>query len=245
MAMVTPSSSSTPSRSFHGGPLPQLQPLRSRTSPRFCFFPSTLSSSSAQEWSKRDRSSGRNAGHNGIPLRETFARVRRTLSIVSSSASASVSSSEHLESEELSSPLEAFCCRNSQFLESSDDGKIRSIIEAGAPSTSIPSEKDSSSSILVLLGNESLVDHIFKTFPGMPVEVVHFSLEVLSCIKEKHDEAKCFYISTTDFSEISGSFDTIFLNYFPIFSKSLSTILKDAAKHCKPGKPFLNSLPLS
>lgn len=134
-------------------------------------------------------------------------------------------------------PLEAFFNRHSSLFESLEASKIRNVIKEGC----IPAEK-SSPAILVMLGSEAFVKQLCNTCPEGSVEVAHFSLDVLANIKEQHDDARCFYINTTDFSEISGSFDTIFLNYFPVFSKSLPKLLKDVARHCNPGGMVVISL---
>lgn len=136
-----------------------------------------------------------------------------------------------------STPLEAFFNRHSSFFESLEAGRIRHVIESGAIHTENPSP-----SILVMLGSEAFVNQLFDVYPEGCIEVSHFSLNVLASIKENHDDARCFYINTTDFSEISGSFDAIFLNYFPIFSKSFPKLLKDAARLCKPGGMVVVSL---
>jgi hypothetical protein len=185
-----------------------------------------------------------------------------------SSSSSSSSSIGDAAVEELL-PLEAFCYRNASFLESTVSAKIQNIVEEGrrtGPAISISAQKvpslsqappstasqdsppqsqsSSPSSILVFLGSEAFVDRIFEAFPNASVHILHYCLEVLSSIKEKHDDARCFYlVDTTDFSEVSGSFDTIYLNYFPIFSISLSSLLEDAVTHCKPGKIPANLSP--
>lgn len=134
-------------------------------------------------------------------------------------------------------PLEAFFNRHSSFLEGFEAGKIRRIIAAGSINPENPSP-----SILVMLGNELFVSQLCNEYPDGCIEVNHFSFNVLADIKERHDEARCFHMSTADFSEISGFFDAIFLNYFSIFSKSLPKLLKDVTRFCKPGGMVVLSL---
>ncbi|MCO5562279.1 hypothetical protein L7F22_015904 [Adiantum nelumboides] len=138
---------------------------------------------------------------------------------------------------QVTSPFEAFFNRYSSFLESFEAGKLRRIILAGCINPENPSP-----SILVMLGSELFVRQLCNEYPDGLVEVNHFSLSVLADIKEQYDDTRCFHLSTSDFSEISGSFDAIFLNYFPVFSKSLPKLLKDATRLCKPGGTITLSL---
>ncbi|KAI5064126.1 hypothetical protein GOP47_0020796 [Adiantum capillus-veneris] len=138
---------------------------------------------------------------------------------------------------QISSPLEAFFNRYSSFFERFEAGKVRRIISSGCVNPENPSP-----SILVMLGSELFLRQLCNEYPDGLVEVNHFSFNVLADIKEQRDETRCFHISTTDFSEISGSFDAIFLNYFPVFSKSLPKLFKDVTRLCKPGATIVLSL---
>ncbi|KAH7431435.1 hypothetical protein KP509_08G047700 [Ceratopteris richardii] len=134
-------------------------------------------------------------------------------------------------------PLEAFFNRHSSFLETLDFGKLRRLIKMCSLNP-----ENASPNILVMLGNRSFVNQLYNEYPDCNVEVCHFSVSVLADIKEEYDDARCFYINTTDFSEIAGSFDAIFLNYFSVFSKSLPRLLKDITRFCNPGAMVVLSL---
>lgn len=85
------------------------------------------------------------------------------------------------------------------------------------------------------------MDQLCRACSGL-VEFAHFSLDVLAAVKEKHDDARCWYLNVADSSEVSGSFDTIFLNHFSIFTDSLKKLLTDVTRFCKPGGTVVISL---
>lgn len=85
------------------------------------------------------------------------------------------------------------------------------------------------------------MDQLCRACSGL-VEFAHFSLDVLAAVKEKHDDARCWYLNVANSSEVSGSFDTIFLNHFSIFTDSLKKLLTDVTRFCKPGGTVVISL---
>lgn len=92
------------------------------------------------------------------------------------------------------------------------------------------------SKVLVSIGPEAFVDRIVHSSPCEQLLVVHDSLFILACIKEGHDEVKCWQGELIDLPEKWTDFDVMYLYFLPALSSELDQVLAALAKRCLPGK---------
>ncbi|GJW65482.1 hypothetical protein Tco_0117366 [Tanacetum coccineum] len=71
------------------------------------------------------------------------------------------------------------------------------------------------SSILISTGSEGFVDRVVETCSYKQLLVVHDSLFVLACIKEKYDKVKCWQGELIYVPEKWAPFDVVFLYFVP------------------------------
>lgn len=109
--------------------------------------------------------------------------------------------------------------------------KIDRIISAG-------SIKETSK-VLVSIGPEAFVDKIVFSSPCEQLFVVHDSLLVLACIKERHDKVKCWQGELIDLPEKWTAFDVLYLYFLPALSSELDQVLEALAKRCLPGNMIM------
>ncbi|KDP34484.1 hypothetical protein JCGZ_12767 [Jatropha curcas] len=105
--------------------------------------------------------------------------------------------------------------------------KISQIISAG--------EVEDTSRVLVSIGSEEFVDQLVDTLPYSFLLVVHDSLFLLACIKEKYDKVKCWQGELIHVPEKWGPFDVVFLYFLPALPFKLDQVFGTLAKHCSQG----------
>lgn len=89
------------------------------------------------------------------------------------------------------------------------------------------------SRVLVSTGSEDFVDSLVGLTSSL--FVVHDSLLVLACIKEKYDRVKCWQGEIVHVPEKWAPFDAVFLYFLPALPFKLDQILGSLAGKCAPG----------
>ncbi|KAL7098115.1 hypothetical protein ACP275_10G185000 [Erythranthe tilingii] len=113
--------------------------------------------------------------------------------------------------------------------------KIDRIISAG--------NIEETSKVLVSIGSESFVDRLVESSPCQQLLIVHSSLLVLACIKEKYDKVKCWQGELLDVSEKWTDFDVVFLYFLPALPYQLDQVLAALANRSLPGARLVISHP--
>ncbi|KAI3471514.1 hypothetical protein Pfo_029605 [Paulownia fortunei] len=113
--------------------------------------------------------------------------------------------------------------------------KIDRIISAG--------NIEETSKVLVSIGSEAFVDRVVDSSPCEQLLVVHESLLILACIKEKYDKVKCWQGELINVPEKWTSFDVVFLYFLPALPFELNQVLAALAKRCLPGARLVISHP--
>lgn len=137
--------------------------------------------------------------------------------------------------------FEDFFEKDWSFLDSDEsnskehDQKIRQIISAG--------RIEETSRVLVSIGSEGFVDQLVDTSPCSILLLVHDSLFLLACIKEKYDKVKCWQGELVHVPEKWARLDVVFLYFLPALPFQLDDVLEALAKRCSPGNhecyPFI------
>nr|AFK38548.1 unknown [Lotus japonicus] len=102
---------------------------------------------------------------------------------------------------------------------------------------------EESSRVLVSTGSEDFVDCLMGFSPFKSLLVVHDSLLILACIKEKDDGIKCWQGEITLVPEKWAPFDVVFLYFLPGLPFKLDEILGSLANKCSPGGRVIISHP--
>ncbi|KAL6986962.1 hypothetical protein U1Q18_012722 [Sarracenia purpurea var. burkii] len=130
--------------------------------------------------------------------------------------------------------FEDFMEKDWSFLDTDDTNsdeehkrKIDSIISAG--------NIQETSKVLVSIGSEEFVDQIVSSSPCDLLLVVHDSLLVLACIKEKYDIVKCWQGELLYVPKKWTPFDVVFLYFLPALPLSLDQVFGALEKLCLPG----------
>lgn len=130
--------------------------------------------------------------------------------------------------------IEDFVEKDWSFLDSDNfisgdelNTKIDRIISAG--------EIEKTSKVLVSLGSEGFVDRLVDSSPCNILLVVHDSIFVLACIKEKYDTVKCWQGELICVPEKWAPLDVVFLYFLPALPFKLDQVLGALAKRCLPG----------
>ncbi|BAT85366.1 uncharacterized protein LOC124826611 [Vigna umbellata] len=97
------------------------------------------------------------------------------------------------------------------------------------------------SRVLVSTGSEDFVDSLVGLTSSL--FVVHDSLLVLACIKEKYDRVKCWQGEIVHVPEKWAPFDAVFLYFLPALPFKLDQILGSLAGKCAPGGRVIISHP--
>ncbi|KAF5737361.1 hypothetical protein HS088_TW13G00240 [Tripterygium wilfordii] len=138
--------------------------------------------------------------------------------------------------------FEDFVEKDWSFLDSDDlnsneenNQKIGRIISAGGI--------DETSRVLISIGSEEFVDQLVSTSPCKILFVVHDSLFLLACVKEKYDNVKCWQGKLIHVPEKWSPLDVVFLYFLPALPFQLDQILRELAKLCSPGAKLVISHP--
>ncbi|XP_065857368.1 uncharacterized protein [Euphorbia lathyris] len=102
--------------------------------------------------------------------------------------------------------------------------KMSRIISAG--------KIEESSKVMVSIGSEEFVDELVETSPCSVLVVVHDSLFILACIKEKYEKVKCWQGEVIEVPEKWGPLDVVFLYFVPALAIELDEVFGKLAKHC-------------
>ncbi|MCD7470974.1 hypothetical protein HAX54_011229 [Datura stramonium] len=126
------------------------------------------------------------------------------------------------------------------FLEYSDSSeehkqKIDEIISAG--------EITETSKVLIAISSDEFIDRVVDSSNCKQLLVVHDSLFMLACIKEKHDKVKCWQGELIYVPEKWTPFDVVFLYFLPALPFELGQILEALRKRCLPGARVVISHP--
>ncbi|KAK4361818.1 hypothetical protein RND71_017059 [Anisodus tanguticus] len=119
------------------------------------------------------------------------------------------------------------------FLEYSDSSeehkqKIDEIISAG--------EITETSKVLIAISSDEFVDRVVDSSICRQLLVIHDSLFMLACIKEKYDKVKCWQGEIIYVPEKWAPLD-VFLYFLPALPFELGQILEALRKSCLPGQP--------
>lgn len=126
------------------------------------------------------------------------------------------------------------------FLEYSDSSeehkqKIDEIISAG--------EITETSKVLIAISSDEFVDRVVDSSNCKQLLVIHDSLFMLACIKEKYDKVKCWQGELIYVPEKWTPFDVVFLYFLPALPFELGQILEALRKRCLPGARVVISHP--
>lgn len=113
--------------------------------------------------------------------------------------------------------------------------KINLILSAG--------EIEEDSKVLVSIGSEGFVDQIVNSSTCQQLLVVHESLIVLCCIKEKYDMVRCWQGELIYVPEEWAPFDVVFLYFLPGLPFELDQVFGSLSKRCLPGARIVISHP--
>lgn len=130
--------------------------------------------------------------------------------------------------------FEDFVEKDWSFLDSDDlmsrddcNKNIDRIISAG--------RIEETSKVLVSIGSEGFVDRLVDSSPCNLLLIVHDSLLLLACIKEKYDKVKCWQGELPHAPEKWAPIDVVFLYFLPALPFKLDQIFGALAKRCSPG----------
>lgn len=96
-------------------------------------------------------------------------------------------------------------------------------------------EIQETSKVIVSIGSEEFVDKLVSTSPCQMLLVVHDSILILACIKEKYDLVKCWQGELIYVPEKWTPFDVAFLYFLPALPFKLDQIFGALIRRCSPG----------
>ncbi|KAG8371819.1 hypothetical protein BUALT_Bualt12G0002800 [Buddleja alternifolia] len=99
------------------------------------------------------------------------------------------------------------------------------------------------SKVMVSIGSEAFVDRVVNSSPCDQLLIVHDSLFVLACIKEKYDKVNCWQGELVNVPEKWTAFDVVFLYFLPALTFELDQVLAALSKRCLPGARLVISHP--
>ncbi|KAL2501546.1 hypothetical protein Fot_35394 [Forsythia ovata] len=99
------------------------------------------------------------------------------------------------------------------------------------------------SKVMISIGSEAFVDRVVNSSPCARLLVVHDSLFILACIKEKYDKVKCWQGELINVPEKWTAFDVIFLYFLPALPNKLDHVLEALSGRCLPGARVVISHP--
>ncbi|KAK1426209.1 hypothetical protein QVD17_14878 [Tagetes erecta] len=97
--------------------------------------------------------------------------------------------------------------------------------------------------VMISTGSEGFVDQVVDTCSYKQLLVVHDSLFVLACIKEKYDKVKCWQGELIFVPEKWAPFDVVFLYFLPALPFELDQVFGALSKVCSPGARIVISHP--
>lgn len=113
--------------------------------------------------------------------------------------------------------------------------KIDEIISAG--------EIMETSKVLIAISSDEFLDKVVASSNCRQLLVVHDSLFMLACFKEKYDKVKCWQGELLYVPEKWTPFDVVFLYFLPALPFALGQILEALRKRCLPGARVVISHP--
>uniref|UniRef100_A0A1J3FVQ8 Uncharacterized protein n=1 Tax=Noccaea caerulescens TaxID=107243 RepID=A0A1J3FVQ8_NOCCA len=113
--------------------------------------------------------------------------------------------------------------------------KIENIINAG--------EISESSKVLVSFSSEAFVDRLVESSPSQLLLIVHDSLFVLACVKEKYDKVKCWQGELIYVPEKWSPLDVVFLYFLPALPFELDEVFRQLSQRCSSGARVVISHP--
>ncbi|KAF3645143.1 putative activator of 90 kDa heat shock protein ATPase -like protein 1 isoform 1 [Capsicum annuum] len=124
-----------------------------------------------------------------------------------------------------------------EYLDSSEEHKqkIDKIISAG--------EITENSKVLIAISSNEFVDRVVDSSNFEQLLVVHDSIFMLACIKEKYDMVKCWQGELIYVPEKWAPFDVVFIYFLPALPFELGQILEALRKRCLPGARVVISHP--
>lgn len=124
-----------------------------------------------------------------------------------------------------------------EYLDSSEEHKqkIDEIIAAG--------KITETSKVLIAISSGEFVDRVVDSSNFRQLLVVHDSLLMLACIKEKYDKVKCWQGELIYVPEKWTPFDVVFLYFLPALPFELGQILEALRICCLPGARIVISHP--
>ncbi|KAH0853658.1 LOW QUALITY PROTEIN: hypothetical protein HID58_046290 [Brassica napus] len=118
-------------------------------------------------------------------------------------------------------------------METEQTQKVKEIVKAG--------EVTESSRVLVSFSSEAFVDRLVESSPSQLLLIVHDSLFMLACVKEKYDKVKCWQLIYVP--EIWSSLDVVFLYFLPALPFGLDEVFKTLSQRCSSGARVVISHP--
>ncbi|RDX94866.1 hypothetical protein CR513_22702, partial [Mucuna pruriens] len=122
-------------------------------------------------------------------------------------------------------PIAEIIDKDWSLLECAEERSIQRIVAAG--------KVEGGSRVLVSTGSEEFVDCLVGLSPSL--FVVHDSLLILACVKEKYDKVKCWQGEILYVPEKWAPFDAVFLYFLPALPFNLDQVLGSLAAKCAPG----------
>ena len=119
-----------------------------------------------------------------------------------------------------------------ESMETQQTQKLEKIVKAG--------EVTESSRVLVSFSSEAFVDRLVESSPSQLLLIVHDSLFMLACVKEKYDKVKCWQGELIYVPEKWSPLDVVFLYFLPALPFGLDEVFKTLSQRCSSGNSVLN-----
>lgn len=98
------------------------------------------------------------------------------------------------------------------------------------------------SRVMVSFGSEGFVDKVVESSPCNLLLVVHDSLLVLACTKEKYDKVACWHGELIYVPQKWAPLDSVFLYFLPALPFELDQVFEALSKLCSPGNSLQENL---
>ncbi|KAL2320878.1 hypothetical protein Fmac_029847 [Flemingia macrophylla] len=167
-------------------------------------------------------------------LQPTFHTLRFSLSLTPKPSPPRATDSDLGAAVSLPVPIAEIIEKDWSVLEpASENGSFERIVSAG--------RVEEGSRVLVSTGSEDFVDCLVALTPCL--FLVHDSLLILACVKEKYDKVKCWQGEVLHVPQKWAPFDVVFLYFLPALPFGLDQILGSLAGKCVPGGRVIISHP--